>query len=307
MSLSVVLTAAVAFIAPEVSVGEKNVDVGKLPTVLMHGMGDSCFNKGMKSITEAVGNNLGSYSVCIPTGDTHAKDTDNGFFMTMNTNVEVFAAKIRNDTQLAGGFNAIGFSQGNSIIRGYIQKYNDPPVKTFLSVHGTVMGVAGFPNCKPDGLLGPVCRILAESLGDDAYTKKTQDSLFQADYFRDPKRVTSAAYYNNSEIAEWNNEGPNNNNQTYKENFVKVERFAMIKALKDTMVFPNAGEWWGQFTPGQFKTVQNMNETEMYQKDLFGLQTVDKQGKILFNSTPGNHLQFTEADLLWWVDNYFLA
>ena len=307
MSLSVVLTAAVAFIAPEIPVGAKKADTGKLPTVLMHGMGDSCFNRGMKSITKAVGNDLGSYSVCIPTGANHSSDTDNGFFMSMNNNVDIFAANIRNDTELAHGFNAIGFSQGNSVIRGYIQKYNDPPVKTFLSVHGTVMGVAGFPNCKPDGLLGPVCRILAESLGDTAYEQKTQDSLFQADYFRDPKRVTSHAYYSRSEIANWNNEGPDNNNATYKQNFVKVERFAMIKAMKDTMVFPNAGEWWGQFTPGQFKTIQNMNETDMYINDTFGLKTVDKQGKILFNSTPGNHLKFSEAELLWWVNNYFLA
>ena len=31
-------------------------------------------------------------------------------------------------------------------------------------------------------------------------------------------------------------------NATYKANFVKVKRFIMIKALKDTMVFPNEGD-----------------------------------------------------------------
>ena len=45
--------------------------------------------------------------------------------------------------------------------RGYVQKYNGvgayPAVRNWLSVHGTVSGVAGFPNCDPDGLLGPVC------------------------------------------------------------------------------------------------------------------------------------------------------
>eukprot|EP00755_Sulcionema_specki_P004822 Sspe_Gene.31098::Locus_15353_Transcript_1_1_Confidence_1.000_Length_962::g.31098::m.31098/K01074/PPT; palmitoyl-protein thioesterase len=140
------------FQVPVVGAQERRGASGRLPTVLMHGMGDSCFNAGMKSITKAVGDNLGSYSVCIPTGATREKDTMNGFFMTMNENVEVFAAKVRADPELAQGFNAIGFSQGNSVIRGYIQKYNNPPVSTFLSVHGTVMGVAGFPNCSPSGL-----------------------------------------------------------------------------------------------------------------------------------------------------------
>lgn len=39
-----------------------------LPLVFMHGMGDSCFNRGMESITESSGEYLGVYSVCIPTG-----------------------------------------------------------------------------------------------------------------------------------------------------------------------------------------------------------------------------------------------
>ena len=43
-----------------------------------------------------------------------------------------------------------------------------------------------------------------------------------------------------------------------------------------------------------------------YKEDLFGLRTADEAGKILFNSTSGNHLQFTNGELLWWVDNYFV-
>ena len=29
----------------------------------------------------------------------------------------------------------------------------------------------------------------------------------------------------------------------------------MIKALKDTMVYPNEGEWWGHFADRSLKTV----------------------------------------------------
>ena len=278
----------------------------KLPTVVGHGMGDSCFNKGMKEITTLVGQQSNSYAVCVPTGDTRAKDTSNGFFMNMDENVDVFAAKIRADANLKGGFNAVGFSQGNSLIRGYIQKYNDPPVSTFLSVHGTVMGVAGFPNCNPEhGVVSPLCAVVDEIIGEEAYTKAVQDDLFQAGYFRDPMRTNSTAYKTNSQIAQWNNEG-NNFNQTFKDNFVTVKRFAMIKAMKDSMVYPNEGEWWGEFQPGSFKKVLNMTETDMYQRDTFGLKTVHEAGKILFNHTEGNHLEFTMEQLTWWVDNYFL-
>lgn len=278
-----------------------------VPLAFAHGMGDSCFNEGMKEITEKSGQHLGVYSSCVPTGNSQAADTMNGFFMTMNKNVDVWAEKIRADPKLANGFHAVGFSQGNSVIRGYIHKYNDPPVKTWLSVHGTVMGVAGFPNCNPSGLLGPVCKLLAEFLGDLAYAEFVQNMLFQADYFRDPKRYTDSSYIKNSQIAQWNQENPNNQNFTYKQNFVTVKKFAMIKAMRDTMVFPNEAEWWGEFEAGSLKNVLKMKDTPLYKNDAFGLKTADDAGKIVFNSTAGNHLKFKEDELFWWLDNYLEA
>jgi palmitoyl-protein thioesterase len=277
---------------------------GAKPTVTAHGMGDSCFNSGMKQITQIIGDTLGTYAVCIPTGNV-LTDTTNGFFMTMNRNVDVFAENIRKDPKLKDGFNCVGFSQGNSLCRGYIQKYNDPPVQNFLSVHGTVSGVAGFPNCNPSGLLGPVCDQIAKLCGDLAYTSLTQSLLFQVDYFRDPTRVNTTAFKTNSEIAQWNNEG-SEYNATFKENFVSVQRFIMIKALKDTMVFPNEGEHWGHFEDGGFHKVLTMRETDWYKKDLFGLKTVDEAGKIFFNTTAGNHLQFSREELAGWVSGYFV-
>merc|ERR1712137_752105 len=105
-----------------------------LPTVLGHGMGDSCFEPGFSSVTKAVGKRTGSYAKCIPTGGNILSDTINGFLMNMDKSVDVFASKIKADPQLADGFNAFGFSQGNSLIRGYIQKYNDPPPTTHICV-----------------------------------------------------------------------------------------------------------------------------------------------------------------------------
>jgi len=294
-------------VVPEWEVSQdlpKNLNATTYPLVFMHGMGDSCFNSGMKQITKESGEHLGVYSVCIPTGNNDITDTMNGFFMTMDNNVDEWAKRIRKDIHLKNGFHAVGFSQGNSVVRGYIQKYNDPPVKTFLSVHGTLNGVAGFPNCDPDGLLGPVCKILAQVCGEMAYVQSIQNTLFQADYFRDPKRYTDDAYLEHSEIAQWNNENPKNVNTTFKDNMVSLTKFAMIKALKDTMIFPNEGEWWGQFEANSLKTIQKMEETDNYKTDRFGLKTLHDANKMIFNTTDGNHLQFTEQELFWWLDNY---
>lgn len=86
------------------------------------------------------------------------------------------AGQVRADPRLLNGFNAIGYSQGNLIIRGYIERYNKPPVHTFVSMHGPLAGVAGFPNCRMSTF---ICRNIDRSLGTLAYTASIQDHLAQ--------------------------------------------------------------------------------------------------------------------------------
>jgi hypothetical protein len=50
------------------------------------------------------------------------------------------------DANLKNGFNAVGYSQGNLVIRGYVERYNDPPVHNFISMHGILFGVSGNHN-----------------------------------------------------------------------------------------------------------------------------------------------------------------
>ena len=59
---------------------EANSD-DQVPVVLAHGMGDSCFNNGMQSLTKYASQLLGDvYGTCIPTGDSQHEDTINGYF-----------------------------------------------------------------------------------------------------------------------------------------------------------------------------------------------------------------------------------
>eukprot|EP00941_MAST-03F_sp_MAST-3F-sp1_P005517 g5517.t1 len=295
-----------------------------IPTVVAHGMGDSCFNPGMKEITNDIGKHLGSYAVCVPTGDSQIMDTINGFLKNMDSSVDVFAKKILADKNLCGPtvvsatalfraaqpcyVNMVGFSQGNSLIRGYIQKYNGKPgyptVRTFLSVHGTLQGVGGFPQCNPQkGVISTICRIIDRILGEFAYNTLVQDVLFQANYYRDPYKTKTGAYLKHSQLAAWNNEAAVD--PEVKANFAKTEQFVCVKALGDTMIFPNEGEHWGTFADNSYTTILKMADTDYYKRDLFGLQTADKAGKIHFEETKGNHLQFTETELFGWIDKYF--
>ena len=117
-----VTASPLAVIADEIPEQEAGSAAGALPIVVAHGMGDSCYNSGMKSITEASGKKLNTYATCIPTADGWLLDTIDGFLKNMDKSVDFFAEKVRKDPKLADGFNAFGLSQGNNVIRGYITK-----------------------------------------------------------------------------------------------------------------------------------------------------------------------------------------
>lgn len=282
-----------------------------IPVVMAHGMGDSCFNSGMQSLTKYASQLLGGvYGTCIPTGDRLHEDTMNGYFLSMDKNVENFAAKVKADPKLAQGFYGIGLSQGNNVIRGYISNYNDPPVLRFISINGVNAGVGAVPYCIPKEAnqlslaAQNMCDLLMEQASKRAYSDFAQKHSFQANYWRDPRPVEKEAYQTYSQLARWNNEVPQVN-ETLKENWKKTEKFVWVMAEDDEMVWPKEGEHWGAPDPKDpFNRILPMNETEWYQKDLFGLKTAQEAGKNVFESFPGDHLRFADDDFKRWVQTY---
>jgi len=277
-----------------------------LPIVLTHGVTDSCFSDFMLNVTAASGARTGAYSVCIAQGKDYVHDVINSLLVSMDDSVDDFARQVRADPKLKDGFNAIGISQGAMLTRAYIHKYNDPPVKAFLSIHGIPVGVAGLPKCFQQGKpLGLVCRAVDEVLSDLAFNPKIQSFAFPADEYRDPFKTKLPVYLENSQLAKFNNENPARVNATYKENFVKVERFAMVKAWGDTTVYPSEGSWFGEYADNSYEILHTMNETELYKNDSYGLKTVDEQGRICYETTPGDHMAFSNETLFKWLDRHF--
>lgn len=291
----------------------------QLPVVFAHGMGDSCFNSGMIHITQRASSLLGDvYATCIPTGKDQSEDTKNGYFLNMDASVDVFAAAVAEDPKLQNGFHAIGFSQGNNVIRGYIARYNNPPVNTFISVNGVNAGEGAVPRCFPSSTVSlssssrsgvnivfDFCDFLMEQASRRAYTEFAQEHSFQANYWRDPRPSMHEMYQKYSQLAKWNNEA-GFVNQTLVENWSKTQAFVWVMATEDHMVWPQEGEHWGAPDPeAPFQHVLPMKETEWYKKDLFGLRTAQEQNKNFFETFQGDHLQFSMEDFDRWIQTYF--
>lgn len=285
------------------------------PVVMMHGMGDFAENPmGMGPVRRLVARETGAHvhsaELCSrpeQLSDCPTEDQSNGFLMTMDDQVDQFARVVRSDPKLARGFNAIGFSQGSLVVRGYIHRYNEPPVRTFLSVHGVLMGVAGLPQCPEDIVgLGLVCRAVARLAGFGCYTQFVQERLAQANYYRDPENLDS--YRSEAHFLPYvNNEVQGKQNATYKANFASLERLVLVMAEDDTMVHPKESEHFGYLADGSQESVVRMREAPWYAEDWFGLRTLDVAGKVDLYSTPGNHLKVTDAFLVDMLHKYFRA
>jgi len=268
------------------------------PTVLWHGMGDTCcYNFSMGRIKQMIEDKIpGIYVYSIEVGDSIEADEWNGFFMNVNEQVDFVCNKLASDPNLANGFNAMGFSQGSQFLRAYVERCNNPPVHNLISIGGQHQGVYGFPKCP--GVNYTICEYVRELLDIGAYVGWVQDFLVQAEYWHDP--------FNEEEYVEdcvflpdINNEGPNKN-QTYKQNLISVENFVMVRFTEDTMVQPIASEWFGFYEEGQDDTTISLQNSTLYQQDWIGMKTLDEQNKLQFFSVVGDHLQFTDE---WFYEN----
>eukprot|EP00816_Leptocylindrus_hargravesii_P003374 CAMPEP_0196806990 /NCGR_PEP_ID=MMETSP1362-20130617/6928_1 /TAXON_ID=163516 /ORGANISM="Leptocylindrus danicus, Strain CCMP1856" /LENGTH=415 /DNA_ID=CAMNT_0042180709 /DNA_START=61 /DNA_END=1308 /DNA_ORIENTATION=- len=281
------------------------------PVVMVHGLGDSCFNEGFSNFTEQVGSYLNTYAVCIPTGDTREEDVYNSWFLNMDASVEVFAEKIRNDPKLADGFDMIAHSQGNTLARGYIIKYADvyPTVYTYMSLAGVNAGVGAVPYCMPDhqGEFSDVCGMLEELSTKLAYTTFFQEHVYPANYWRDPDMTHSEEYKEFSQLAQWSNEGTATPyNQDYFDNFQIPVQYVWVLSLYDHVVWPVIGEHWGGMAATDpYAQPIPMEATEVYQRDLFGLKTAHESGKFSFEAYDGTHSGWSDEDLYGWLDEYF--
>ncbi|ETV97503.1 hypothetical protein H310_09425 [Aphanomyces invadans] len=280
---------------------EGHVDRNTLPVVIMHGMGDAAQNPGMQRLRKAVATRLGGYATNVQIGASQAEDTSNGFFMNLDKQVDYFARVVAADEHLRHGFNALGFSQGNLVVRGYIERYNSPPVKSFVSIHGPLAGVAGLPHCRP---INFICKKISDLISAAAYADSVQDNVAQANYFRDPTRISEYKVHARF-LPDINNEH-GSKNATFKANFANLEQLVLVRAAQDSMVYPRESEWFGAYEDGAFDKVLLMNETKWYQDDSFGLKTLNEAGKITLKETAGDHLRIPTETLLSWIEQYFV-
>jgi len=259
-------------------------DAAWRPVVLMH---------GLQASAEAMSHAQGWIESEFPGIYVHNVEIGDGkhdsMFMPFNQQIEVFAAVVKNDSKLAGGFNLIGHSQGGMVARGYVERYNDPPVYNLISWAGPQGGQFGVPDFNwfcPDAVC-PWLNVLFDALMNGFPSKEVQNTFSFATYWKDPFHIKD---YERLSVflADVNNEREVKNS-TYKKNLMSVNTFLLIDSANDTIVIPKTSPWFDFYKDGSERITVPLNETEGYQQDWIGLRTLNEAGKLLFHTVPCGH------------------
>jgi len=268
------------------------------PVVIWHGMGDTCcFPFSMGAIQDAIQEQLpGTYVYSVMIGPDIVTDEIEGFISNANDQIDFACKQFASDTNLSNGFNAIGFSQGSQFLRAYVERCNQPPVYNLITMGGQHQGVADIPDCV--SVNESICDVVEEILDLGVYNPIVQETIIQAQYFKDPMDIATYLEQNHF-ITDINNELPTKNPK-YKENLSSLNQLILFQFSEDTVVVPKESEWFGYYEDGDLNKILTLQEMDIYQEDWIGLKSLDESGRLKFLSCPGNHMQIS---LSWFASN----
>jgi palmitoyl-protein thioesterase len=126
------------------------------------------------------------------------------------------------------------------------------------------------------------------------YSSFIQWTIGPSNYYRDHNNIieyTEKAAF----LPYLNNEKDHAKSNTNKKRFESLNFLTLVKFLKDPIIFPRESSWFGDTTK-EGKVIP-MEETRLYKENLFGLKTLDEEGRILRKEIDGLHLQFVNEHI----------
>ncbi|KYQ93246.1 palmitoyl-protein thioesterase 3 [Tieghemostelium lacteum] len=244
------------------------------PVVLMHGVNSDA--SSMDEVVTWIQNALpGIYVVNMEIGDGKW----DSIFKTMDEQVEIYSQNVLADPKLANGFNAIGFSQGTLVTRGYIEKFNNPPVHNFISWAGPQNGQFGTPYLN--------IKWIDELLDTTPYSEFVQKTFGVGGYWKSPyameQYLDDSAY-----LADLNNERTVKN-QTYYNNINSLNAMVLSYSLNDEVIVPKESGIFGFYADDTQKTIVPLQQSQQYIEDWIGLRSLDQSGRLHFYNTTCKH------------------
>lgn len=268
---------------------------GPYPIALLHGFMVKCENEDMVDLIKFFKEKTGQYARCIESG---------GGGVDMSTSFEDQAKKacelISLDSEYANDFTIVSISQGGVLARYIIEKCQmRGKVKRFIAIGGPLAGTHQLPFC----LRGVVCHLLNSFADWFCYKGYTQKTFGPSGYFRASNHLDNYLK-SKSVLVKVNNLIDNEYDATAKTRFLELEKLVLIQYKRDRMITPRQSAHFGELD--EKHNVVDMKDTEIYKKDLFGLKTLDEQGKIDLHFIDERHCYYGWEDINLYVIPYLI-
>ncbi|GLV45528.1 Palmitoyl-protein Thioesterase 2 [Carabus blaptoides fortunei] len=195
------------------------------------------------------------------------------------------------------GIHFLGYSQGGLIGRVILETFPEHNVHNFISLSAPQAGQYGtaflhlfFP--------GLVCETAFELF----YSRVGQHTSV-GNYWNDPHHQT--LYYKYSIFLPYtNNELLSSKSEDFKRGLLKLNKIILIGGPDDGVITPWQSSQFGYYN--QNETIVNVQDRDIYKRDLIGLKTLDKKKKLQFITVPGvNHFQWHLNESV--IDNYIIT
>lgn len=278
-----------------------------LPLVIWHGLGDNFNGDGIKEVGEIADSvHEGTFVYPIGLGDDASADRSASFWGNVTEQVQQVCDDLASHPILstAPAIDALGFSQGGVFLRGYIERCNNPPVRSLVTFGSPHNGIIDFAACGPTDW---VCKGAMGLLKTNTWSSYVQGHLVPAQYYRDTDPDTGKASedyleYSNF-LADVNNERILKN-PAYGANLAKLENFVMYLFENDTTVVPKESAWFAEVNLTDV-SVTPLKERAIYKEDWIGLKHLDKKGGLAFKTTPGGHMRLSDEVLIEAFQQYY--
>lgn len=273
------------------------------PVVFMHGMGATSENmmilgrKYLKFVADMTGEEIYHKSVEIGIGPVDS------VLRTFGAQTRMFAEAVRADPKLADGFDLVCHSQGGVICRGYVELYNDPPVRNLLTLVS--------PNAGEYGGLHDDCPIIGYNpllvflLSLIAYDPVMQDHLSIAGYWRDPYQVQR--YRENCSFLPLL-ENERDYDDLRRQRVESLNRWIMVGTTVDEMIRPWGSSIGDFYQDGADAIVIPLEGRAVYKSNAYGIRTLNEEGKLIrVVSSNITHNAFgRDANDAWMRENVYI-
>ncbi|KAI9639561.1 palmitoyl-protein thioesterase [Dioszegia hungarica] len=276
------------------------------PLVIWHGLGDTALSEGIAGFIEDIKAQYPGifvYSVQIPKGGSLDAERKAGFFGKMEEQVQDGCEQLGGIPELAGGFDAMGFSQGGLYLRSYAQFCNDPPVRNLITFGTPHYGISALLPCPTPPTLQ--CRLAARAAQSGIYTQWAQNHLVQAQYFRDVERLAEYGEVNTF-LTRLNNETlptPKSERSDAQSSALVsqtkgkgtgrlegLENFVAMMFDADKTVSPAQSAHFWTYTPGNKTLLLPLASQPLYTQDWIGLRDLDERGRLHLGHCVGEHM-----------------